>query len=319
MGALDNTFGALLIGIVVSAMLYGGMLSCYVFPARSSQSQSHLYADLVLLYPIFLGFVAYQAFSWRCICVRFYTSSSDHARRSMLDTGHIYLGAEHQMTVYTYLVTNFGTAADIEQVVWSLIVEVLFNGFTALVVQSFLTMRIYRLSNKSMIATVSVLSVLSLVIGEFVLVVIYFAKAIKYTTFIELAELKSLSMSVNAVAAVGDILIAVYLCTLFQQFRIGFQRSDTVLNKLILFSISSGFLTSICAVMSFISITIWPDTFIYIAFYVCLGRLYCNSLLATLNARKGIRSLFDDDNMLLSLTGIIMPPPLFEGGCQTIF
>jgi hypothetical protein len=67
-----------------------------------------------------------------------------------------------------------------------------------------------------------------------------------------------------------------------------------MINKLILFSINTGLLTSICAVMSLISvrtklrlvwcgasdlaqITVWDGTFIYIAFYFCLGRRKCRS------------------------------------------
>lgn len=75
------------------------------------------------------------------------------------------------------------------------------------------------------------------------------------TTFVELGSLKPLSMSVNALAAAGDVLIAVFLCTLLQQSRTGFRRSDTMINKLILFSINTGLLTSICAVMSLISVS----------------------------------------------------------------
>ncbi|KAG1755526.1 hypothetical protein EDB19DRAFT_1661821 [Suillus lakei] len=267
MGALDNTFGALLIGVVVSAILYG--VTCV---------QTWYY------------FTRYTSDSWRIKLLVGAVLVSDSTHQALITHA-----------VYVYFVTDFDITSDLEQVVWSVIVEVLFNGFTALMVQSFLTMHIYILSNKSITAT---LSVLSLVVAEFVLVVIYFAKAIKFTTFIEITELKSLSMSVNAVAAAGDVLIAAYLCTLFQNHRTGFRSSDIVLNKLILYTISTGLLTSVCAVMSFISITVWHDTFIYIAFYFCLGRLYCNSLLATLNARKGLRSHFYDNNIVLSLHGI---------------
>ncbi|KAG2116025.1 uncharacterized protein F5147DRAFT_834123 [Suillus discolor] len=70
-------------------------------------------------------------------------------------------------------------------------------------------------------------------------------------------------MSVNAVADAGDVLIAAYLCTFFQNFRTGFRRPDTVPDKLIPLTISNGLLISVCA--SFISISVWPDTFIYIA------------------------------------------------------
>jgi hypothetical protein len=48
-----------------------------------------------------------------------------------------------------------------------------------------------------------------------------------------------------------------------------------------------------------------PTTFIYIAFYFTLGRLYNNSLLATLNARQMIRGGgADDQEVSLSLQGM---------------
>lgn len=61
-------------------------------------------------------------------------------------------------------------------------------------------------------------------------------------------------MSVNALAAAGDVVIAAILCTLLQQSRTGFRASDTMITKLIMFSIGTGLLTSICAIMSLISV-----------------------------------------------------------------
>ncbi|KAG2151879.1 hypothetical protein BD769DRAFT_1562596 [Suillus cothurnatus] len=266
MGTVDATFGAILIGVVVSATLYG--VTC---------AQGWFY------------FRRYPTDPW-------YTK---------LLVGAIFLSDSiHQVLIthvmYTYLVTDFGSVSELEKVVWSLSAQVLFNGFTGFMVQSFLTMRVYRLSNKNVIATALVLS---LVIAEFVLIIIYVANISKFIDFSQISNIKPLSISVNAVAAVGDLLITVLLCGFLQQSRTGFHRSDTLITKLMVFSINTGLLTSVCAVMSLISTLAWPDTFIYIAFYFCLGRLYCNSLLATLNARKSIRNHSCDEHMELSLQG----------------
>ncbi|KAG2119084.1 uncharacterized protein F5147DRAFT_668132 [Suillus discolor] len=264
MGTADNTFGAFLIGVVVSGALYGVtcMQTWYYFSRYSSDP----WYNKLLVGAVFVSDTTHQALITH--------------------------------TVYTYLVTDFGNTSDIEKLVWSLSVEVLFNGFTGFMVQSFLAMRVYRLSNKNMIITASVMS---LVITELVIVVIYVIKAVGLTTFTQVPQIRSLSMSINAVAAAGDILIAALLCTFLQRSRTGFRRSDTMINKLMLFTINTGLLTSVCAMMSFISIVVWPDTYIYIAFYFCVGRLYCNSLLATLNARKGIRRDSHDEHMSISL------------------
>ncbi|KAG2119080.1 uncharacterized protein F5147DRAFT_603244 [Suillus discolor] len=252
MGTVDNTFGAFLIGVVISAVLYG--VTCV---------QTWYY------------FSRYFSDPWHHKLIVGAVFVSDSTHQALIT--HV---------VYTYLVTDFCNASDLEKIVWSLSVEILFNGFTGFMVQSFLAKRVYHLSNKNMIATVSVVFI---VIAELVIVVIYVIKAVEFTTFTEVRQIKPLSMSVNAVAAAGDILITVLLCTFLQRSRTGFRRSDTMINKLMLFTINTGLLTSVCAMMSFISIVVWPDTFIYSAFYFCMGRLYCNSLLAILNARKGIR------------------------------
>ncbi|KAG1813404.1 hypothetical protein EV424DRAFT_64540 [Suillus variegatus] len=250
--SLHDCFGAFLIGVVVSAVLYG--VTCvqtwYYFSRYFSDPWHHK----LLVGAVFVSDTTHQALITH--------------------------------TLYTYLVTDFGNASDLEKIVWSLLVEVLFNGFTGFMVQSFLAKRVYHLSNKNVIITASVMS---LVIAELVIVVIYVAKALELATFTQVRQIKSWSMSINAVAAAGDILIAVLLCTFLQRSRTGFRRSDTMINKLMLYTINTGLITSVCAMMSFISIVVWPDTFIYIAFYFCVGRLNCNSLLATLNARKGIR------------------------------
>ncbi|KAF9247140.1 hypothetical protein BU15DRAFT_69979 [Melanogaster broomeanus] len=264
---LDNTFGAFLIGLVVSAVLYG--VTCV---------QTYYY------------YTHYPKDPWYIKLLVGAALVSDTCHQALITH-----------SAYTYLVTDFGNLVGITKLVWSLIVEVLFNGFTAFMVQSFLAMRVYRLSNKSYLATSSVMV---LVIGEFVLLLIYVGKALPMDTFVELAELKVLSMSINAVAAAGDVLIAIFLCVLLQKSRTGFRKSDTMINKLILFSMNTGLLTSICAVASLVSISVWPNTFIYIMFYFCLGRLYCNSLLATLNARKGLRGDSQNDEMSLSLQGV---------------
>ncbi|TFK37407.1 hypothetical protein BDQ12DRAFT_736268 [Crucibulum laeve] len=196
-------------------------------------------------------------------------------------------------TMYTYLVSNWGDLESLRRLVWSMLVEVLFNGFTALLVQSFLTMRVWRLSNKAIWLTSIVLI---LVIGEFGCVVAFTAFSLHLKTFEELAHLKTLSILVNALAAAGDVLIAAALCTLLHRSRTGFQRSDTMINKLILFAVNTGFLTSLCAVASLISITVAGQTFLYIGFFFCIGRLYTNSLLATLNARKMIRGVGEGVN-----------------------
>jgi hypothetical protein len=229
----------------------------------------------------------------------------------LFDTIHQILIAH---TLYVYTVTNYGNPLALGQLVWSLLVEVLFNGFIALFVQLFLTMRIWRLSERSIPLTVTVLF---LVFSEFGCIIAYSIKSLSFTTFAEITSLKRLSITVNALAALGDVLIAAALCYLLHSSRTGFQRSDTIINKLIVFAVNTGLLTSICAVASLISITVAGNTFVYICFFFVLGRLYSNSLLATLNARQMIRAAADHtENLSLSMKdmGKTHSVPAFQVG-----
>ncbi|GLB41510.1 hypothetical protein LshimejAT787_1001100 [Lyophyllum shimeji] len=265
---LHNTFGAAFIGVVVAAVLHG--VSCV--------QAWYYYTHQKDTWPIKILVGAVMTF----------------------DTIHQILISH---TVYTYVITNYDNPAHLGNLVWSLLVEVLFNGFTAVLVQGFLTVRVWRLSNRNIWLTGAVIA---LVAGEFGCVIAFGVLSLHFRTFVELQTLKSLSITVNTLAAAGDVLIAAILCTLLHRSRTGFHRSDTMINKLILFAVNTGVLTSLCAVASLISIVVAGDTFLYIAFFFCIGRLYSNSLLATLNARKMIRGAADgihstSDNLSLSL------------------
>ncbi|KIM83937.1 hypothetical protein PILCRDRAFT_818965 [Piloderma croceum F 1598] len=264
---IDDTMGAAFIGVVVAASLWG--VSCV---------------------QVWYYYTMYPKDAWYL---------------KLLVAAVLIFDTIHQMlithTLYTYLVSNFDNPLELGNLVWSLLVEVLFNGCTALLVQCFLTFRVWKLSNKSYILTGAVFL---LVLAEFVSVVVYVIKSLKMTTFAELTKLKDLSMAVNALAAAGDVLIAVVLCYMLQKSRTSFKRSDTMISKLIIFTINTGLMTSICAVASLISIIAAPTTFIYITFYFTLGRFYSNSLMATLNARKAIRNAGEDESMSVSLRGI---------------
>ncbi|KAF8196892.1 hypothetical protein K438DRAFT_748607 [Mycena galopus ATCC 62051] len=265
---LDKTLGVGFIGVVVAAGLHG--VSCV------------------------------QAW-W------YYTHQNDRWPLKLLVGAVLMFDTVHQAlishTLYTYLITNYDNAAELGQIVWSLLVEVLFNGLTALLVQSFLTLRIWRLSNGNIWLTGIALLLVS---GEFGCVLAYVAFSLRLHTFLELAELKALSITVNALAAAGDVFIAGTLTWLLHRSRTGFHRSDTMIRKLTIFAVNTGAVTSLCAIGSLISICVAGNTFIYILFFFCMGRLYCNSLLATLNARKSIRGAADgihttSENLSLSL------------------
>ncbi|KAJ7638495.1 hypothetical protein FB45DRAFT_903044 [Roridomyces roridus] len=262
---LNATMGSALIGVICAAALYG--VSCV-----QTWFYFHRYGPTDVWYIKVLVAVVF-----------------------VFDSVHQVLISH---TVYWYVITNYSHPQELSRLVWSILLEVLFNGLIGFIVQSFLTMRVWRLSNRNIPLTVLTAS---LVLAEFACSVVFTIQSLQLHTWAELGELKGLSMSVNVLGAVSDFLIAMILVYYLRQSKTGFKRSDNMISKLIAFSVSTGLLTSICAILSLVSIVVWGNTLIYVAFYFCLGRLYFNSVLATLNARKDIRADADPEDITFSL------------------
>ncbi|EKM80267.1 hypothetical protein AGABI1DRAFT_106493 [Agaricus bisporus var. burnettii JB137-S8] len=258
---VDNTLGAAFIGVICAAALYG--VSCiqtlYYFTR---------YPKDVWYIKSLVGLV------W------------------VFDTIHQCLICH---TVYFYLVTNFSNSTSLADMIWSILLEVLFNGLIGFLVQAFLTLRVWRLSGNNLYITSTIAC---LVVAEFGCSIAFTVQALQLRTWEELKALKGLSITVNILAVVPDVFIAASLFFFLQRSRTGFKKSDTMITRLIVFTVSTGVFTSICAIASLVSILVWENTLIYVAFYFSLGRLYSNSVLATLNARIAIRGLGEDSDEL---------------------
>ncbi|KDR83472.1 hypothetical protein GALMADRAFT_132917 [Galerina marginata CBS 339.88] len=274
---IDTTFGAAYIGVVAAAMLYGVSFvqTCYYFLE---------YRQDVWFIKALVGAI--------CIFETIHQALISH-------------------TVYYYLITNYNNPGILNNIVWSILLEVLFNGLIGLLVQGFLTLRVWRCRSMSsswfdFALNLSVsgrnvpltIAVATLVFACFGCSVAFTAQSMQLDTWVELEQLKGLSMAINLLGAATDITIAAALFVFLHKSRTGFKKSDTMISRLIAFTVSTGLLTSICAVASLISILASGDTLIYVAFYFSLGRLYSNSVLATLNARQIIRKLGEDSDEL---------------------
>ncbi|KAI0039476.1 hypothetical protein FA95DRAFT_1550637 [Auriscalpium vulgare] len=266
--SLDSTMGGLYISIVVSGSLWGvTALQTWHYYLNYPQDPWHLKAIVAVVFS--------------------------------LDTLHQILIAH---TGYWYLVTHYFEPQFLGHIVWSIAAEVVVAAIVALTVQCFFIMRIWQLSKKSLII-VGLVS--ALVLSQFLVTIVYLARVFTRDlwTYAKLATIKGLSMSINAATVAADVSIALVLCYFLGSSRTGFRRSDTVINKLILFAVNTGLITSIDAVCSLVTIAALPNTFIYISFFFAQSRLYSNSLMATLNARKYLRNKIDSDGAI-SLTAI---------------
>ncbi|KAJ6530988.1 hypothetical protein DFH09DRAFT_141047 [Mycena vulgaris] len=268
MATVDNTIGLLFDAVVISAALYGaGCLQAWFYFRTYSKRDSWWTKSLV---------------TFVIVC--------DSSQMAVLTA-----------CAYSYLVTNIGNPAALTHVFSTLIIEIFFSDFIALAVQLFYCYRVYRLSNRSWIAS-GVLAIMSL--GSFIILLVYSAKALQTSTYAELAELNTLSMSCNIAAAVTDAVISLVLMYYLYISKTGLVRTDNMLNRLIAFTFNTGLPTTFCALAACISIKVWPDTFIYIFWFLLLGRFYTNTLLVTLNTRDYIRAASSSGSIQdIQLTG----------------
>jgi len=88
---------------------------------------------------------------------------------------------------------------------------------------------------------------------------------------------------------VADVLVAISQVALLWKCRSNTPQTDTVIRTLIKYSINTGVLTSLCAVLMCITWVTLPNNLVYDIFFAALPTLLFNALLATLNARRELR------------------------------
>ncbi|KAI8980102.1 hypothetical protein BD414DRAFT_110287 [Trametes punicea] len=160
------------------------------------------------------------------------------------------------------------------------------NACLVVTIQSFYAFRIMTL-NKSLTLTVMLAS---FILADFALASTLFVKSIMIETFSDASKLQPFDVALSIMTATTDALLSATLVTLLVRSRTGSPVSDRLINKLLFYTINTGLLTSLCAILSLITVLVSPTTSIYVMFYYIGAHLYSVSLLGSLNARTGLRA-----------------------------
>ncbi|KJA26631.1 hypothetical protein HYPSUDRAFT_36351 [Hypholoma sublateritium FD-334 SS-4] len=253
---IRSTFGATLIGSFIATMLYGlTTLQTYLYYAyypKDSRSTKALVAVIWILDTLHAAFMAYSVYYYLVI---------SYFNPDLLGVGH-----------------------------WSLFTSVAFNTVIACIAQTFFLVRVHQLCSTKYRWWVTSL------IG--LLVLAHFAFGVETVTFMfikkDLAKLSEISLIAATpfaiFAVLSDIMIAGALCYLLHGSRSGFKRTDTIISILIIYAINRCLLTSVVAVVEVIVYCTMPTSLWFLAIDFFIGKLYANSLLATLNSRVAIRA-----------------------------
>ncbi|KAF8158319.1 hypothetical protein B0H34DRAFT_797722 [Crassisporium funariophilum] len=245
MGSLDTTYGAAFIGLIASAVLYG-----------------------VTLLQTFLYFKQYPNDSWLIKLIVFVLW--------ILDTAHLFLCT---IAIYTYLVTNFSNEAALHKSTWSMNLQTDCNGLIGLIVECFFARRVWIMSGNIIITGIIV--ILSCI--HFGLGVLFTVEGFILVDTDRFPRLIWVTSTGLGSAAAADIIIAVALCYYLTKSRTGFARTDSLITTLIVYSLTTGLITSVIAFICVVTFATMPTNYVWLGFFWLIGKCYVNSLLAALS------------------------------------
>ncbi|KAJ7508589.1 hypothetical protein B0H11DRAFT_1965792 [Mycena galericulata] len=189
---------------------------------------------------------------------------------------------------YFYLISNFANPLAILHIDWSLTFSVISTACVAFLVQCFYAYRVWILSARKVLAPAMIV-VLGL--ASFVMAVLYMSLMFNNGSLLYIPTITWISSTSLGCSLGADILIVSTMVRYLSRGRQqGFQKTDHVLRRLMIYTIKTGLITTACTVVTLILGEVLSSTFYNTIFYYPLSKCYVNSMLAFLNARESLRT-----------------------------
>ncbi|KAK0445589.1 uncharacterized protein EV420DRAFT_1767964 [Desarmillaria tabescens] len=273
---LGATFGVILIGAILSAVLFGILNLQSIWYFKQYPNDWWLYRLVVAVI---------------CVLDTLDAAVSTHALYFLL--------------IETRIVGKF-LALDQLNIIWSCKLHVLLGTLIKIAVQVIYTIRLWKgadgQSDNIFISVESypgflpssqlVMSVceprmpssagIYLVYGDY-----------SVSNFSDISTIKNEIIAVVSTSTAVDFIISITMCYYLNRSRAAsmFPNTITTLVALMRLILISGLVTSMCSIATLITFLVWPNTLIFIAIDSIKPRLFTNSLLAMLNARKELRKI----------------------------
>jgi len=185
--------------------------------------------------------------------------------------------------LYFYLVLHFGDTQALLSPIWSIIAQMYITCSSDVIIRCIFARRVWLITDRNYIlaACIALPSIVSLGAGF-----AFATRAFALETFVNIASITYCLYVAFAASVTADVIIAISLCVALSRNRTGYLNTDTLLSVLISYSVNTCVLTSLCSAACLITYTLWPQDFIYLGIFFSLSKMYFNSLLAMLNARK---------------------------------
>ncbi|KAH7920362.1 hypothetical protein BV22DRAFT_1198954 [Leucogyrophana mollusca] len=201
-----------------------------------------------------------------------------------LDTAHTGLVCA---SIWIYLISNFGDTSKIDMIPRTVAMTVALTAILTFIVHCFYAHRIHKLSRHDwrITAPLGIFALLRLCSAS-----VTTAEMIHMNTFSGFkAQFRWVFTLGLALSTLVDVLIAVFLCYSLRTNRKASSSMDRVVNSVILYTLENGSLTSAATIISMICWLVMPNNLIFMGLHFVISKLYANSLLATLNARKQLQ------------------------------
>ncbi|KAL1937277.1 hypothetical protein VTO73DRAFT_13886 [Trametes versicolor] len=222
-------------------------------------------------------FISVAMYGWNIFQIVYYYQRNGDSDTRWLGAYVFYIWAIE--TVHTYLICaniwRSGIAEFGNPLAWSSTTR-------------FYARRLWILSDKSILL---VGIVVLLAFAHFSLEIYVVVLTIKFPSFDQFHKTTPFYTGSLAIAAADDIIIAVSLCYLLYTRRTGIRRTDTLVNRIITYSIMTGAITSVLDISILVCFVAMPDNFFYLSQYNFLPNLYSTSLLVMLNAREHLQKI----------------------------
>ncbi|KAI0648809.1 hypothetical protein C8Q79DRAFT_474052 [Trametes meyenii] len=251
---LDNTYGAILLGTFFNIILCG-------VEFHQAYQYARGYFDDTNLMRFFVVFVM------------------------IVDT----LGTALSVHMcYWFLITNYFTPRLITGV-WSMKSLGISDTVTALTCQCFFARRVYHFVGKRF--RFLLWFIIVLILGELALGSISYIEIFIVPDYLVYRKYAWCGSAAYALAAVADVMLTSILILELHRSRTGFKRTDSAIDVLIAYAVTTGLLTTLFNVYCAVIALVEPDNWVYIASDNFSTKLYVTSVLAALNSRLPERVL----------------------------
>jgi len=264
--------GPIELGVIVSMLLYGcALVQAYVYFSKFKSD------------PLFFKLVVFGTLA--------------------LELGH---GACVSSLLWTATISTYGHPQSLAVFPYSADVTIIITILVQLLVQGFFIYRLAKLCKMWLLPGLCI----ALCIGGHGLGFYVSARAVAMTSLAEFRTTQKVTILLSLILdGVRDVAVTAglvfYLWQMrrqswgrstqfpgerFESVRPEFHRTVNTLDLIVLWTVETGLITTVCDALVIVFFLVKGDTFIWVGIYIVLGNIYANSLLAALNSRLLFRS-----------------------------